>query len=154
MNDREGGSYVVLRIVVSDRAVSLRPADIIRERKGRSGGCLTYVRGGVISRRPSKLGEIVTGQNRSARVHEPAGCHIEIEDNVRREGMIQVDGKQLRVVIFGASIEAQTGAKRIRRKIQQAKVGKATKEPSVRPDILGPRGLQTGLYSRPNWWPR
>src|SRR6202041_3137755 len=110
-----------LRVMVNDEALALRTGnervrvlETWREWRPRTGGNF-----GIVSRGPAELSQIEIRICRRAEIMEPAAAAIEVQNQVRPDGVAVVDGERVGLIRFGAFVSAQPGLERIQWQIQQ-----------------------------------
>src|SRR4029077_21054202 len=142
-------SNVVLSVVVTDSAVPLRLANVAAEGEGGRGRSPHDSRCDVIAGRPTKICEVVTGKDGCTGVDKAAARDINVEDRVRGESMVQINGQQLGVVIFRAAVKTQTSSKWVGRQVKQPEVGEPSEESGrTRYVLVAPNHKFVGVSAR------
>src|SRR6267378_8227689 len=97
-NHGKRGRDVVLGVVVSNGAVTLRLSNVVGEREGRRWRRAHRAWRAVVGGRPAQLRQIISREERGPGVNEPASRDIDVENGCGRKGVVQIHCEQLAVV--------------------------------------------------------
>src|SRR6266404_8540559 len=109
-NHRKRRGDVVLGVVVSDGAVTLRLSNVVGEREGGRGWSAHRAWRGVVGGGPTQLCQIIAREKWRPSVDEAASSQTHVESGRGCKGVIQVHNEQLAVVELRATVLTETGS--------------------------------------------